>query len=232
MKKKFLGLMLLLFISCAVSSTIVSADAQPITQNQTVKVNKKIKLYKTLGVSKDTMQNYTISSSKTKVATVSANGVVTGLKKGSATISVKSKSTGETYAQINVKVKNRYSKNSLRLMSSIIYSEAGAECFAGKKAVAIVIMNRVKSSSFPNTISGVIYQPYQFGPVNNGSLSKSLSLYDAGKLNKACIKAAKLVLNGDRTVNYRGQSINMSGYLFFSGYVSGAKLTIQNHMFK
>ena len=56
-------------------------------------------------------------------------------------------------------------RDRLRLMSAIIYSEAGAECFAGKKAVGIVIMNRVKSKSYPNSLNGVVYQPYQFGPV-------------------------------------------------------------------
>ena len=47
-------------------------------------------------------------------------------------------------------------------MSSIIYSEAGDQSYAGKKAVGIVIANRVSSRSYPNTLSGVIYQPGQF----------------------------------------------------------------------
>ena len=49
-------------------------------------------------------------------------------------------------------------------MSSIIYSEAGDQSYAGKKAVGIVIANRVSSRSYPNTLSGVIYQPGQFSP--------------------------------------------------------------------
>lgn len=117
-------------------------------------------------------------------------------------------------------------------MSAIIYSEAGVECYAGKQAVGIVIMNRVKSKSFPNSLEGVIYQPSQFGPVRNGSLNRSLSLYDSGKLNKDCIKAAKSTLNGNKTVKYNGKNINMNSYLYFSGYVSGARLQIQGHQFK
>jgi spore germination cell wall hydrolase CwlJ-like protein len=117
-------------------------------------------------------------------------------------------------------------------MSAIIYSEANMECYAGKKAVGIVIMNRIKSSSFPNTLYNVIYQPYQFGPVRNGSLNRSLSLYDSGKINSQCIKAAKASLNGDKVVSYKGKSISMSSYLYFSGYVSGARLSIQGHQFK
>ena len=117
-------------------------------------------------------------------------------------------------------------------MSAIIYSEAGAECFAGKKAVGIVIMNRVKSKSYPNSLNGVVYQPYQFGPVRNGSLKRSLALYDNKSLNKSCITAAKRTLNGDKNVRYKKQTIDMSSYLFFSGYVSGARLSIQSHQFK
>ncbi|MCI9126418.1 MAG: hypothetical protein HFG28_04400 [Eubacterium sp.] len=231
MKIKIFSFMLLLFI-CTAATFTIKAYTQPITTNKSIKVNKNTKLYKILKVKKSTMKNYTIRSSKPKVASVSSTGVVKGLKKGSSTIELLSKSTGTAFAKVKIKVKNNYNKAELRLMSSIIFSEAGSECFAGKKAVGIVIMNRIKSKSFPGSLSGVIYQPYQFGPVRNGSLSRSLSLYDSGKLNKDCIKAAKLTLNGDKKVKYRNRTIDMSSYLFFSGYVSGARLSIQNHQFK
>ena len=158
--------------------------------------------------------------------------VIRGVKKGSSVVTLISNANQKTYATINIKVKNNYTKKQLRLMSAIIYSEAGAECFAGKKAVGIVIMNRVKSKSYPNSLNGVIYQPYQFGPVRNGSLKRSLALYDNKSLNKSCITAAKRTLNGDKNVRYKKQTINMSSYLFFSGYVSGARLSIQSHQFK
>lgn len=117
-------------------------------------------------------------------------------------------------------------------MSAIIYAEAGSECYAGKKAVGIVIMNRVRSKDFPGTLKKVIYQPGQFGPVRNGSLKKALKLYDEGRLNKKCIKAAKATLNGDKGVTYKNVKTDMSSYLFFSGYVSGMRLQIQGHQFK
>ena len=117
-------------------------------------------------------------------------------------------------------------------MSAIIYSEAGAECFAGKKAVGIVIMNRVRSKDFPGTLKKVIYQPGQFTPARNGSLNRSLALYDSGRLDKGSIKAAKAVLNGDKNVKLSYGTINMNSYLFFSGYVKGARLTIGGHQFK
>ncbi len=131
---------------------------------------------------------------------------------------------------------NNYSKADLRLMSAIIYCEANMEPYAGKLGVGIVVMNRVKSSSFPSTIKGVIYQRGQFSPVRNGSLKRALARYDAGKFTsdreKQCIKAAKAALNGEKTVRYKGKTKNMGSYKYFSGYLSRAKYRISGHMFK
>lgn len=131
---------------------------------------------------------------------------------------------------------NAYSKADLRLMSAIIYCEANMEPYAGKLAVGIVVMNRVKSSSFPSTIKGVIYQRGQFSPVRNGSLKKALARYDTDKFTsyreKQCIKAAKAALNGEKTVRYKGKTRNMGSYKYFSGYLSRAKYRISGHMFK
>ena len=54
------------------------------------------------------------------------------------------------------------------LLAAIIQCEAGGEPYAGKIAVGAVIMNRVRSAAFPNTIAGVVYQPMQFQPVRPG----------------------------------------------------------------
>ena len=233
LRQKIYSLLLLLFILCASSTIVVSANTdKTVSLTKTVKVNKKIKLRKTLKLNTEQVKDYTFTSSKTSVAAVSPKGVVTGVKKGTATITVKSKADNSVYATVIVKVKNRYTKESLRLMSSIIYSEAGNQSYAGKKAVGIVIMNRVRSNQFPNSISGVVYQAGQFAPARNGSLSKSLSLYDSGSLDKQCIKAAKAVLNGDTYVSLNNGSVNMNNYLFFSGYVSGCRLQIGAHQFK
>lgn len=233
MKHKIYSLLLILFILCASSTIIVSANTdKAVSVEKTVKVNKKIKLRKTLKLNKTEIKNYTFTSSKSNVATVSSKGVVTGLKKGTATITVTSNTDNSVYATINVNVKNRYTKKNLRLMASIIYSEAGNQSYAGKKAVGIVIMNRVRSNSFPNSVSKVIYQPGQFSPARNGSLNSSLALYDSNKLDKQCIKAAQAVLNGDTYVSISKKSVNMNDYLFFSGYVSGCRLQIGSHQFK
>ena len=82
------------------------------------------------------------------------------------------------------------------LLGAIIQCEADGESYEGKLAVGSVILNRVKSSYFPNTISGVIYQSGQFSPVASGRLAYRL---EAG-VNSTCLQAAQEVLNGNITV--------------------------------
>lgn len=129
-----------------------------------------------------------------------------------------------------------YSKAELRLMASIINCEAGIESYQGKLAVGVVVMNRVKSKQFPNTIRGVIYERGQFSPVRNGSLKRRLRQYDAGRTGskqwKSCIKAAKAVLKGQRTIIYKGKVKSMSGYHFFSVYLPKARMKLGGHRFK
>ncbi|PZN10202.1 MAG: cell wall hydrolase [Bacillota bacterium] len=57
----------------------------------------------------------------------------------------------------------------LRLLAQMIEAEAGGEPYLGKVAVGAVIMNRVKSPLFPDTIEGVLFEPWQFEPVLNGT---------------------------------------------------------------
>ena len=132
--------------------------------------------------------------------------------------------------------KNKYTKSELRLMSSIINCEAGIEPYQGKLAVGIVVMNRIRSKRFPNTLKGVIYQRGQFSPVRNGSLRRRLSEYDSGKIKseqwKSCISAAKKVLNGQRTISYRGKAKKMNSYYYFSVGLRGARLRLGGHKFK
>jgi len=132
--------------------------------------------------------------------------------------------------------KKKYSEADLRLLSAIIYCEAGSESYKGKVAVGIVIMNRVKSGSFPDTVKGVVYQSYQFSPVRNGTLDRALGQYDKGRFTsedeKECIQAAKEVLSGKTTITLNGKEKDFSKYLFFSGRLKGHTLTIGNHQFK
>jgi spore germination cell wall hydrolase CwlJ-like protein len=120
----------------------------------------------------------------------------------------------------------------LRYLSAIIYAEAGNQCEAGQQAVGIIIMNRVRSEYFKDTVYDVIYSPGQFTPTINGSFVKALHLYDTGEIFDSCVEAAKYALLGNTTVNYFGQTYEMNDYLFFSRYVSNCRLIIEDHQFK
>lgn len=129
-----------------------------------------------------------------------------------------------------------YTKAELRLLSALIYCEAGGESYNGKLAVGIVVMNRVRASAFPDTVKAVIYQKYQFGPVTNGALNKALAEYDAGKFTsqneKECLKAAKEALNGTKSITVSGKTKKFGSYLFFSGRLRGYTYKLGNHQFK
>ena len=75
-----------------------------------------------------------------------------------------------------------------RLLAKLVYAEARGEPYKGQVAVAAVVLNRVKSASFPNTVSGVIYQRNAFTCVNNGSINNTP--------DSSCIRAALDALNG------------------------------------
>ena len=69
------------------------------------------------------------------------------------------------------------------LLASIIYCEAGGEPYAGKLAVGSVVINRLLSSRYPDTVVGVIYQNKQFSPVASGRLAIALA---EGKATASC----------------------------------------------
>ena len=81
-----------------------------------------------------------------------------------------------------------YVSSDHRLLAKLVYAEARGEPYKGKVAVAAVALNRVESSSFPNTLSGVVYQSGAFSSVSNGSIN---NIPDAD-----CIRAALDALNG------------------------------------
>ena len=83
-----------------------------------------------------------------------------------------------------------------RLLAALIYCEAGNQPYEGKVAVGAVVMNRVKSGAYANTISGVIYASGQFTPALNGSVDR---VY-AGNVPDSCIQAANAALAGETNV--------------------------------
>ncbi len=67
-------------------------------------------------------------------------------------------------------IPNNFSKNDLTIMANAVYGEARGEPYVGQVAVAAVILNRVRNASFPNTPSGVIFEPRAFTAVADGQI--------------------------------------------------------------
>ncbi len=82
------------------------------------------------------------------------------------------------------------------LLAALIYCEAGGESYEAQLAVGSVVLNRVNSSYFSDTITGVIYEPRQFSPVASGKLALVL---ENGMTTDSCRNAAKEVLGGHIT---------------------------------
>ena len=79
------------------------------------------------------------------------------------------------------------------LLANLIYCEAGGEPYAGQVAVGAVVINRVLSSRFPDTVVGVIYQKRQFSPVGSGRLELALA---KNKATPSCYQAADEAMAG------------------------------------
>lgn len=104
--------------------------------------------------------------------------------------------TATTFSSTTASRGTTYTATDLYWLSRIINAEAEAEPYTGKLAVGNVIMNRVNSADFPNTIKGVIFEYYhnipQFSPVADGTI------YNAP--NSDSINAAKAVLSGTNVI--------------------------------
>ncbi len=216
-------------------TTIENISIEESNKKETVKENKKEEKKEVVKESTTKKDKKEVKVEETKTTKSTTTKKTETTKKTTSN----KKTTAKTAKAATVTPKSTkasYTKEQLRLLSSLIFCEAGSESYAGKVAVGIVVMNRVESKSFPNTLNNVIYQKYQFGPARNGSLKRALSNYDAGRFttknHKECIEAAKAALSGAKSVTYKGRTINMKHTLYFSGKVSGAKFSIGNHQFK
>lgn len=194
MKKRFLaGAVLTLAIGSAFGGAMVGqmtkADthsemliAQALTKSETKTVQTKLKRW---GYYTGAIDG--IFGPQTKKAVryfQSKNGlVVDGIvgKKTAAALGMKLGASSTTSS-------SSISSSDLNLLARCVYAEARGEPYTGQVAVAAVVLNRVKSASFPNTISGVIYQPYAFTAVDDGQINLSP--------NSTAYKAAQDALNG------------------------------------
>ena len=115
------------------------------------------------------------------------------------------------------------SSSDLNLLAKCVYAEARGESYVGQVAIAAVVLNRVESPSFPNTIAGVIYQPYAFTAVDDGQINLTP--------NSTAYKAAQDALNGwDPTygaIYYYNPATATSSWI----WSRQTMVTIGNHVF-
>lgn len=110
------------------------------------------------------------------------------------------------------------SVSDVTLLAALIQAEAGNQPYEGKLAVGAVVMNRVRSGAYPNTIIGVITAPGQFPPATNGTVAAIV----ASGPSSSCMQAAEAAVAGQTTVG---------GALHFGRVGKAAGVVIGNHVF-
>ena len=118
---------------------------------------------------------------------------------------------------------NSSNNSDLNLLARLVYGEARGEPYTGQVAVAAVVLNRVESSKFPNSIAGVIYQPGAFDVVADGQINMAP--------DSTAIKAARDALNGwdpsYGSIYYFNPNTATSSWIWSRPHV----VTIGNHRF-
>lgn len=104
------------------------------------------------------------------------------------------------------------------LLGALVQCEAGNQCYEGKLAVAAVVMNRVRSAAYPDTIGGVIYASGQFTPAGNGKVERRLQL----GVDESCLQAAREAIAG---------ATNVGTMTHFRRAGNREGLVIQDHVF-
>ncbi len=94
----------------------------------------------------------------------------------------------KTLEALGINAVNNNSDSDINLIARAVYGEARGEEYIGKVAVAAVILNRVDDANFPNSVSGVVYQPGAFDAVSDGQINLTP--------DEECIRAARDAFNG------------------------------------
>lgn len=148
---------------------------------------------------------------------LTADGIV-----GNATLKALGMSAS-TSSSVGSSTGGSYNSSDVYLLARIIYAEARGESYTGQVAVGAVVLNRVKSASFPNSISGVIYQSGAFTAVSDGQINLAP--------NASCQRAAQDAINGwDPTYGclyYYNPRVATSSWIYSRPTV----VTIGNHVF-
>ena len=130
-----------------------------------------------------------------------ADALADMIKQQEADISALQKQLAEEIAKSRLAAQSKwrdisevtFSEEDRYLLANLIYCEAGNQPYDGQVAVGSVVINRVLSSVYPNTVSGVIYQYKQFAPVLDGHLALALA---GNRATAACYRAADEAMSG------------------------------------
>ena len=189
MKKKMICVLLAFMMLCmdARAAAVLEVGSRG---DDVVKVQKRLIQYDYLDGTAD--GRYGESTRNAVRLFQKRNGLEVDGKVGPATAAALGVTLSGTKSSSSAKAASassaKYVSSDHRLLAKCVYAEARGEPYKGQVAVAAVVLNRVASSSFPNTVSGVIYQSGAFTCVDNGSINNTP--------DSSCIRAALDALNG------------------------------------
>lgn len=142
------------------------------------------------GNAKDsTNANYTVKKGESLYSIASAQGISVSQLKQMNGLSADRIYAGQKLTIPQPTSAGNLTENEIYLMAKMIYAEARGESERGQIAVGAVIMNRMKSDLFPNTLSGVLYQKNQFTAINDGQ-------FDHLEPDQTAINAARTAAGG------------------------------------
>ena len=196
LKAKRLKSMFVLYSACAVMATGFTSQAASEQPEVTTITETKGENTNTHTAVQAISQNIVASAQEMTDASqqVIADNIA---KKEEEERLAREKAEQEAKEKAEREAREAYVRANQELLASIIYCEAGNQPYEGQVAVGAVIMNRVKSRSYPNSIEEVIYQSGQFGPAATGWLNRVRS---SKGYSQTALQAAGDALNGSNPI--------------------------------
>ena len=186
MKRTACALLTLVLIASCLSSAGAAVLEVGSKGSDVVKVQQRLIKYGYLDGSAD--GRYGEATRQAVLYFQRKNGLTQDGRVGPATAAALGVTLSGGSSSVSASSSSSYVSSDHRLLAKLVYAEARGEPYKGQVAVAAVVLNRVASSSFPNTVSGVIYQSGAFTCVSNGSINNTP--------DSNCIRAALDALNG------------------------------------
>lgn len=212
-KTILLYVLMALFIGCFLGIQLKTINKQKeIINNQNTKMISLHKQVNELKINNDT-KNQELEKSNNKINELNDSiNIKTQTVNKPQAIS-RGVSIRETMTEFNI------SSTELNLLYKCVQSESGNQPHMGKVAVVNVILNRVKSPKFPNTITGVIYAKNQFQVVSNGAINRVVP-------TESTINAVQAALNGEKSVDddvlyFATPTCNFGNWAIFDKQIGG-----------